>query len=47
MTYNKKYNKWIVPIHIQLSHLLKTGKQPICTRVDGHYNANAPDGGSG
>lgn len=44
-TYNWENSQWTVPINLQVSQLLKIGKQPISIGVGGRYYADAPDGG--
>jgi hypothetical protein len=44
-TYDWTRSQWTVPLNLQVSQLLKIGKQPIQLTVGARYYADKPDGG--
>jgi hypothetical protein len=44
-TYDWEHRQWTVPIHLQVSQLLKLGKLPIQLTLGGRYYAKRPIGG--
>ena len=44
-TYDWEHRQWTVPIHLQVSQLLKLGKLPIQLTLGGRYYAERPTGG--
>ncbi|MDQ3775630.1 MAG: transporter, partial [Pseudomonadota bacterium] len=44
-TYDWENNQWTAPLNLQVSQLLKLGKQPIQLTLGGRYYAEKPEGG--
>ena len=44
-TYNWESSQWMVPLNVQVSQLLKVGKQPVSLGVGARYYAESPGGG--
>jgi hypothetical protein len=44
-TYDWTSSQWTIPLNLQISQLVKFGKQPVQFTVDPRYYAASPEGG--
>ncbi|WP_395622645.1 hypothetical protein [Sphingomonas daechungensis] len=44
-TYNWQTKKWIVPVNVSVSQLMRIGKQPVSLGIGGRYYISSPTGG--